>query len=136
MFETARKRGRLFGLLLTVVCTSVAGGVRAANAGDEVPLCRPWSQSACLLILKGSLRSASSGAPLAGKLLRFVAHDVPLCEAITDASGRGVCEAILGGGPVAWYPFRWRVVFDGDGIFDPGASMEQSISRQTTDRVN
>ena len=132
MFETARQRGRLFGLMLVVTLLTAGAGVRPAEA-DEVPLCRPWSQSACLLILRGSLRSASSGAPLAGRILRFFARDVSLCEAITDGNGRGVCEVILGGGPIAWSPFRWRVVFDGEGIFDPAVSEEQTLSIHATE---
>jgi len=71
--------------------------------------------------MSGSLRSASSGSPLPGKLLKFLARDVALCSAITGNDGRASCEAVLGS-DTAWAAFEWRVVFEGDSAFDAGES--------------
>ncbi len=42
-------------------------------------------------VLTATLTVTSTGAPIAGQVIRFTALGVPLCTAITNASGKATC---------------------------------------------
>jgi hypothetical protein len=125
-FATCRRTAAsLIVMSVTVIAeTSPLTGV--ASAADGLPLCRPWTESACVLVMAGSLKSASSGDPLPGRVLRFFVRDALACSAITGTDGRASCETVVGDGS-SGSAFQWRIVFEGDGAFDAAASDERSF---------
>src|SRR5262249_22284500 len=110
-------------LMLAAPLAAVLLHCAVADADDAMTLCRPWTQTTCLLGVTGSLKSVS-GTPLPGKTLKFFVGDVLLCSAVTDDSGRASCRAPVEDGLVALTSQR-QIVFDGDALFDAAASVAE-----------
>ena len=86
----------------------------SATVGHVEAVCHKWTESPCLLRVAGHLRSAETGAPLAGKRLRFVSEGSSICSSTTDRSGRATCLGIVPSGR-AVAESGYRIEFDGDG---------------------
>src|SRR5882762_3482357 len=101
MRETTRWTNFLgAALLLLGTATGIADAHESSlGTADRIEaLCRPQIDSPCIARVSASLRSASSGNPLPGKTLRFVAGDTVICTAVTDAAGTTSCFGVARSG--------------------------------------
>jgi hypothetical protein len=102
-------------IVLSVFFYALAAGATArAESPERIDsLCHPWSATPCLVRVAASLRSATSGEPLRGKRLRFVAGNTTLCTSTTDMSGWATCLGVAPSGQ-SLEETGYRAVFDGD----------------------
>ena len=93
-------------------------------------LCRPYSPSPCLVRASATLRSATSGGPLWGKRMRFVAGNTVLCTATTDESGRAACLGVAPSGQ-SLAQTGYRAGFDGDERYWADSAVVRASVRRT-----
>ena len=131
----------LLASLLSVLLYAAAPATEArAESGDFLSgqridsMCRPSSPLPCLVRVAATLRSATSGGPLRGKPLRFVAGNTLLCTTTTDDSGRAACVGVAPSGQ-SLAQTGYRAVFDGDGRYWSESAMVRASVRTvaTTD---
>jgi len=101
----------LFTLAAVATARGESPGFEPAERIDS--LCHPWSTTPCLVRVAASLRSATSGGPLSGKRVRFVAGNTVLCSSTTDGSGWARCLGVAPSGQ-SLAETGYRAVFDGD----------------------
>jgi hypothetical protein len=120
--------GFLYGAALATVAHADSSDLLGADRIDS--LCHPWSASACLVRMAATLHGATSGGPLRGKRLRFVAGNTLLCTATTDQSGRAACLGVAPSGQ-SLAQTGYRVVFDGDDHFWSESAFVRAATRST-----
>jgi hypothetical protein len=114
-----RGRSLVATLLSVLLYASASPTVARAESGEFLSgqridsLCRPSSPLPCLVRVAATLRSATSGGPLPGKQLRFVAGNTLLCTTTTDDSGRAACIGVAPSGQ-SLAQTGYRAVFAGD----------------------
>ena len=101
---------------LTLAACAHADMLPAPSRLHVEALCHSWTESPCLLRVAGNLRHAETGAPLAGKRLRFVSAGSSICASTTDRDGRASCLGVVPSGR-AVAESGYRILFDGDGPF-------------------
>ncbi len=115
---------------LTAVVLAIAASIAGANrsyAGEGIQsLCQPWIDSPCIARVGASLRSASSGKPLPGKTIRFVAGNTLICSSVTDTSGSTSCFGVAGSGR-GLAESGYRIVFEGDDRFAGASVMTRAV---------
>jgi len=127
----------LLASLLSVFLYAAAPATETrAESGDFLSgqridsMCRPSSPLPCLVRVAATLRSATSGGPLRGKQLRFVAGNTLLCTTTTDDSGRAACVGVAPSGQ-SLAQTGYRAVFDGDGRYWSESAMVRASVRAT-----
>ena len=127
----------LLASLLSAFLYAAAPATEArAESGEFLPasridsMCRPSSPLPCLVRVAATLHSATSGGPLRGKPIRFVAGNTLLCTTTTDDSGRAACLGVAPSGRSLALT-GYRAVFDGDNRYWSESAMVRAGVRTT-----
>jgi hypothetical protein len=125
-------RTRLLALCAALVGSTItpARGAEIVSIASAAPrieaLCRQGVATPCVTRVGATLHSERSGAPLPGRKLKFVSGDVLICNSVTDASGLASCFGVAPSA-VALSTTGYRVIFEGDGVYDATSAIGGAV---------